>query len=382
MSANQFSVRTITVDEHRSFIADRPGTSFLQLPAWARVKADWRAEHLGWYDAGGALRGTAQVLHRPTPVVKWTLAYLPEAPVLDWEAATVAEVAAPMLAHFKRHRVFLVRMGVPLLQRGWKGAAVRKALSGGGHAVMGELDPAMEDPQAPLVAAQLRAAGWRKQDAGVDFAAGQPEFQARIPLVAADGSRLDLDGALAQMNQNARREAKRAASGPLEVEALGAEGVERFHALYRETAERDGFTGRPAGYFTRMITELNADAPGRCTLYIASHEGRDLAAAIRVHSGSGAWYVYGASSAAERKLFAPKALIHRMLGDSIAEGCDYLDHGGVSATLDKEHHLAGLTLFKATLGCDVVQTLGEWDYPLNRPLAAAFDFYMKKRSKH
>lgn len=382
MPENQLSVRQITPDEHRAHLATRPEASFLQLPAWSRVKKEWRAEYLGWFDATGALRGSAQVLHRPAPVVKWTLAYLPEAPVFDWDSVSAPDVVEPMLEHFRGNRVFLVRMGPPLVGHRWTGAAVRKALSAGGHALVTELEPADEDGRAALVAAQLRTTGWRKQDVGEDFAAGQPEFQARIPLVSDDGAALDVDGVLAGMNQNARRETRRAASGPLEVQTGGAGDVERFHSLYRETAERDGFTGRPAHYFTTMFNELNAHAPGTCTLYFAVHEGRDLAAAIRVHSGHGAWYVYGASSTSERKLFAPKALIHRMVEDSLAEGCHYLDHGGVSATLDKAHHLAGLTLFKTTLGCDVVQTLGEWDYPLNRPLAAGFNFYMKKRAKH
>ncbi|MFB0833547.1 lipid II:glycine glycyltransferase FemX [Arthrobacter halodurans] len=381
MPANQLSVRQITPDEHRDHLATRPEASFLQLPAWAGVKSEWRAEYLGWFDAAGALRGSAQVLHRPAPVLRWTLAYLPEGPVVDWEAEDAHAVVEPLLEHFRRNRVFLVRMGPPLTARRWSGAAVRKALSAGGHSLITELEPLAADDRAALVAAQLRTSGWRKQDVGEDFAAGQPEFQARIPLVAADGTRLDIDGVLAGMNQNARRETRKAASGPLEVQVGGAGDIGRFHELYRETAERDGFTGRPAAYFTTMFRELNAHAPGTCTLYFAVHGGRDLAAAIRVHTGRGAWYVYGASSAAERKLFAPKALIHRMVADSLEEGCDYLDHGGVSATLSKDHHLAGLTLFKATLGCDVVQTLGEWDYPLNRPLAAGFDFYMKKRAK-
>lgn len=354
----------------------------MQLPAWAGVKREWRAEYLGWYDGAGTLRASAQVLHRPVPLLKHTLAYLPEGPVADWGSVAPGALTSPMLAHFRRNRVFLVRMGVPVLRRSWPAGAIRKALSAGNHALMTELDPLDTNPQADALAQALRSAGWSKQEAGEDFAAGQPEFQARIPLTGADGQALDVDGVLAQMNQNARRETRKAASGPLEVQVGGAEDIGRFHALYRETAERDGFTGRPAHYFTMMYNALNAHAPGTCTLYFAVHDGQDLATAIRVHTGTGAWYAYGASSAAERKLFAPKALIHRMVADSLAEGCAFLDHGGVSATLSKDHPLAGLTLFKTTLGCNVVQTMGEWDYPLNRAMTAGFNLYMNRRAKH
>ncbi|MBG6084612.1 lipid II:glycine glycyltransferase FemX [Zhihengliuella flava] len=388
MSDTQLSVRPITADEHRGFIASRPAASFLQRPEWAAVKREWRPEYLGFF-SGDALVGSAQVLHRPLPVLRRTLAYVPEGPVLDWAAYTTAQVTEPLLAHLARGGAFLVRMGVPGVQAKWRAAEVRKALSGKKkddaaptpEFVTG-LEPLAGDGHAALVAAQLRAAGWTKPEVSEDFAAGQPEFQARIPLRDTGGEQLDVDGVLAGMNQNARRETRKAASGPLEVQVGAVGDVERFHALYRETAERDGFTPRPASYFTTMWTELNARIPGTCTVYFAVHEGRDLAAAIRVQSGEGAWYVYGASSSAERKLFAPKALIHRMIEDSLAAGCAYLDHGGVSPTLSRDHHLAGLTLFKTTLGCDVVQTLGEWDYRLNKPLAKAFELYMNARDRH
>lgn len=381
VTSTQLSVRQIPAADHLAHLARHPESSFMQLPAWAGVKSEWRAEYLGWFDQQGALRASVQVLHRPVPVLKYTLAYLPEGPVADWGTLNPADVMAPMLAHFKAHRVFLVRMGLPVITRSWAAAAVRKALSSGGHSLMTELDPLHTDDRATALADQLRELGWTKQEVSEDFTAGQPEFAARIPLVGADGQALDVDGVLGQMNQNARRETRKAASGPLEVQVGGVEDIERFHALYRQTAERDDFTGRPVGYFTTMMKALNTHAPGTCTVYFAVHEGQDLAAAIRVSQGQGAWYVYGASSTIERKLFAPKALIHRMIADSLTEACTFLDHGGVSATLDKGHHLAGLTLFKTTLGCNVVQTMGEWDYPLNKAVTSAFNLYMRLRDR-
>ncbi|MDN5756225.1 MAG: aminoacyltransferase [Micrococcaceae bacterium] len=381
MTSTQLSVRQIPAADHLAHLASFPETSFMQLPAWAGVKSEWRAEYLGWFDPQGALRASVQVLHRPVPVLKYTLAYLPEGPVADWSVLDPTDITTPMLAHFKASRVFLVRMGPPVITRSWGTAAVRKALAAGGYSLVTELEPLQVDDRAAALAEQLRGLGWTKQEVSEDFTAGQPEFSGRIPLISADGQALDLDGVLAQMNQNSRRQARKAAAGPLEIQVGGIADIERFHALSQETAERDGFTGRPASYFTTMMKALNAHAPGTFTVYFAVHEGRDLAAAIRVRTGQGAWYTYGASSSAERKLYAPKALIHRMITDSLAEGCTFLDLGGVSATLDNEHHLAGLTQFKTTLGCDVVQTLGEWDYPLNKAVAAAFNLYMRLRDR-
>ena len=380
VTLNQLSLRPITSTEHSSFLEGRPGVSFLQRPEWARVKGGWGAESLGWFQ-GDELVGAALVLHRAAPVIGHTLAYLPDGPVVDWGNQETAAVLDPMVAHFRKRKVFLVRMGPGLMRNTWPANDARRALSGGEHRLIPELEVSRHGAQADLLAAELAAAGWTKQEISEDFAAGQPEFVARIPLIDAEGNALDIDGVLAQFAQTARSETRKGARGPLDIHVGTANDMERFHALYRETADRNEFSGRPSSYFTTMITELNAAVPGSCTLYFASYEGKDLASAIRVRSGNLAWYVYGASSSAERKLFAPKALVHRMITDSLAEGCIYLDQGGVSATLDKEHHLSGLTHFKTSMGCDIVQTLGEWDLPLNKPLAWGFNKYMAMRDR-
>ena len=57
--------------------------SFLQTPAWAQVKNEWRGESIGWFD-GSTLVGAALVLYRQLPKVKRYLAYLPEGPDIDW----------------------------------------------------------------------------------------------------------------------------------------------------------------------------------------------------------------------------------------------------------------------------------------------------------
>ena len=247
---------------------------------------------------------------------------------------------------------------------------------------MTDLEPERTGAVAASVGSALSALGWKRNATTEDFAAGQPEFQARLPLADAEGQRLDTDVVLAHMDQSSRRQTRKSAGAGLEITEGTEADFAAWHALYRETAERDGFTGRPAAYFATMFRALNAADPGSCVLYLARHEGRLLAAAIYVRRGRVGWYVYGASSSAERNLYAPRALQYRQVADSIAAGCDWYDLGGLSATLDKDHHLIGLTLFKTSLGCDVVQTLGEWDYPLNRPLAAAFDLYMRRRNRH
>ena len=60
--------------------------SFLQTPAWAAVKNEWRGESIGWFD-GDTIVGAALVLYRQLPQLKRYLAYLPEGPDIDWTDA-------------------------------------------------------------------------------------------------------------------------------------------------------------------------------------------------------------------------------------------------------------------------------------------------------
>src|SRR3954464_4521063 len=98
------TVRAISPGEHLAFLRAQRSASFLQTPAWGRVKAEWRHESLGWYDGPGdnaELVGVGLVLYRQLPKVKRYLAYLPEGPVLDWSTDRLGEWLAPMAAYVK-----------------------------------------------------------------------------------------------------------------------------------------------------------------------------------------------------------------------------------------------------------------------------------------
>ena len=95
------TVRTITPDEHLAFLRQQRSASFLQTPAWGRVKSEWRAESLGWYDGSGSLVGAGLVLYRQLPKVKRYLAYLPEGPVIDWDSDHLSDWLSPMTRHLR-----------------------------------------------------------------------------------------------------------------------------------------------------------------------------------------------------------------------------------------------------------------------------------------
>jgi vancomycin resistance protein VanK len=74
------TLRPVSAHEHREFIAGRSSASFLQTPAWASVKSEWRSESVGWFresEGRSEMVGVGLVLYRQLPKVKRYLAYLP-----------------------------------------------------------------------------------------------------------------------------------------------------------------------------------------------------------------------------------------------------------------------------------------------------------------
>jgi len=372
------SVREITASDHLDFIRGRRSASFLQTPAWGRVKSEWGAASLGWYD-GGELVGAGLVLFRQLPRLKRYLAYLPEGPVIDWSGEHLADWLVPLAALLRQRGAFGVRMGPPVVTRRWDNATVKQGIAAADVRRLGELPPTERTTTGARVLSQLSELGWRPQVVEGGFAAGQPQYVFQIPLAG----RTEAD-VLAGMNQQWRRNIKKAAKEGVEVASTGSTPealaeLKVFHDLYVHTAERDHFTPRPLSYFHTMVEALGSEEPDRIRIYTARHEGTLVAATIAIRVGAHAWYSYGASSTEKREVRGSNAVQWEMIRDAIAAGADVYDLRGITDTLDSDDPHLGLIQFKAGTGGEAVEYAGEWDLPLNRPLYKAFDLYMKRR---
>jgi lipid II:glycine glycyltransferase (peptidoglycan interpeptide bridge formation enzyme) len=383
------SVRTISADEHRAFIREQPWASFLQTPGWAAVKSEWRGESLGWF-AGDRLVGAALVLYRKLPRLPRYLAYLPEGPVLDWALPGVADDLAgwlaPMTQHLRAQGAFGVRMGPPVVTRRWTAEQVKAGIADPDVHSLTELAPAERSATGARVVQQLETLGWQRQVAEGGFAAGQPQYTFAIPLVStgstggSDAAPRTEDDVLAGMNQLWRRNIRKAEKAGVVVSTGTREDLKAFHDLYVHTAERDHFTPRALAYFETMYDALGADDPGRITLWLAHHEGDLVAATIAVRVGRHAWYSYGASSTDKREVRGSNAVQWAMIRDALAHGADVYDLRGITDTLDADDPHLGLIQFKAGTGGEAVETVGEWDLPLNRALYKGFELYLNRRS--
>jgi vancomycin resistance protein VanK len=387
------TVRTITVEQHKAFVDGQPWVSFLQTPAWGPLKSEWQRESVGWFrDGVDEPVGVGLVLQRPVPRLRrFTFAYLPEGPVIDWSAPTLADWLTPLTAYLKERGAFGVRIGPMAEVARWSAEQIKEGIADPAVKRLRDVEPRHRDAAGEQVAAELTRLGWRSQAVQDGFGPGQPQYNFEVPLVTTgpDGERVRRteDDVLRGMNQQWRRNIKKAAKAgvvvstvdlttpPAELEAAIAD----FHELYVHTAERDGFTARGLSYFKRMFDSLSAEDPDRIKLFLARHEGDLVAASIMVRVGVHTWYAYGASSSEKRDVRGSNAMQWAMIQNAIALGADVYDMRGITNTLDTEDSEVGLIQFKVGTGGEAVEYVGEWDLPLNRLLYKAFDLYTRPR---
>jgi len=370
-------VRAISAQEHADYLAGLASASFLQTPAWGRLKSDWRAESSGWFavDAPEQLIGVGLVLYRQIPKVARYLAYLPEGPVLPWADLALVEAALTALRDYlARAGAFAIRIGPTVVCRRWHCETIKAAIADDTVGSLREVPADETDAAGLALEAALKRWGYRQLTADDGFSAGQPQFVFQVPL--AGRTEADL---LAGMNQLWRRNIKKADKLGVTVAVGGFEDLAAFHRVYAETAARDHFTPRPLDYFRRMFTELTAEDPQRIRLYLAHHEGDLVAATIWVRVGTHAWYSYGASTAAKRDVQGSTAVQWQMMRDSLAAGAEVYDLRGITDTVGQDDPHLGLIRFKLGTGGEAVQYVGEWDLPLNRLLYRAFDLYLRRR---
>ncbi|MGV9588473.1 peptidoglycan bridge formation glycyltransferase FemA/FemB family protein [Streptomyces tendae] len=402
------TVRPISAAEHLAFVRAQRSVSFLQTPAWGRVKTEWRSESLGWYD-GPRLVGAGLVLHRPVPrLQRYTLAYLPEGPVIDW-TGDIAVWLDPLAAYLKARGAFAIRLGPPVRTDVWSADQVKEGIADASTRRLTDVNAHWTDPVGAGVTGRLRDAGWLPQSPEDGFGVGHPQFKYELPLAGRTE-----DDLLKGMNQLWRRNIRKAAKEGVEVtggrvtgeqvtngrdtgghgparrgmagrdadgQGVSGEDLHAFHDLYVHTAERDHFTPRPLRYFETMFAVLGAEDPERVGLYLAHHRGDLVAATVMVRVGTHAVYAYGASSTEKRQVRGSNACQWAMIRDALAAGCDVYDLRGITPTLDADDPHVGLVQFKVGTGGQAVRYVGEWDLPLRPLVYRTFDLYMKRRGR-
>jgi lipid II:glycine glycyltransferase (peptidoglycan interpeptide bridge formation enzyme) len=365
-------VKPITSDQHLDFLASRPHASFLQTPAWGKVKSDWRCETIGWFEAD-KLVGAGLVLYRKLPKLDRYLAYLPEGPVVDWDTIAISDYLHPLVAYLRDQKAFAIRLGPTAVWHTWDTATVKQAIADPQITKLSDAAPDSTSMPATRLVDWFTSHGWISQKTDHGFAAGQPPFNFWLPLTGKTP-----DDLLKGMNQLWRRNIKKATKMGVTVRTGEREDLAVFHQVYSETAARDGFTPRPLSYFETMWDVLRAEDPDRIRLYLAEHESDVVAATTWVRLGNHVWYSYGASTNAKREVRGSNAIQWAMIQDALAVGADVYDMRGITEGLEADDPELGLIQFKVGTGGKVVEYVGEWDLALNPVLYRGFQAYMNR----
>ena len=156
--------------------------------------------------------------------------------------------------------------------------------------------------------------------------------------------------------------------------------LDKFYELTKITNARDGNASHAKAYYLDLIKASAEEiSKGRdvpvISLYIAEHEGEEIASIMTLFSHDEAIYLYGASSNNKRNLMPNHLLQWTAMKDAKAYGSKFYDMYGMPPEgKDENHPMHGLYMFKANFGGKNIHRTGSWDIPLKaiyRPYSAA-----------
>jgi peptidoglycan pentaglycine glycine transferase (the first glycine) len=303
-----------------------PG-SYLQLSAWAGVKAlnGWSAHRLLVQSGSGQI-GAQILVRRPRPM-PWAFAYAPRGPVASaWTASSVVEFSAN------------VRESLP--------AAV-------GRVSHLRVDPEIEadgphDGDGSLRHA-LRAGGWRP-------APPVQPVATRIIDLRADEAALWSD-----LRKKWRQYVNKAKGAGIEVVEGDAARLPEFYRIYRETAARAGFLIRTEAAY-RGIWNAFAAAERARLLFAQTPDGEAVATLLLLRCGPRVVEPYGGMTTLGGDTRANYLLKWEAIRSSRAAGATSYDLWGLAT--------GGIAHFKTGFGGREVRYIGAWDLVLD-PLGRA-----------
>jgi lipid II:glycine glycyltransferase (peptidoglycan interpeptide bridge formation enzyme) len=303
-----------------SFVESADLGSYLQLSAWARVKAvnGWSAVRL--FDPAAAV-GAQVLVRRPRPL-PWGFAYAPRGPVATrWTPDGVAAFTD------------LVRKGL-----------TRRA---GGVAHL-RIDPEIErdgplDPDGAFRRA-LRAQGWRPATPI------QPNATRVIDL------RADEAALLGDLRKKWRQYVNRARKAGIRVVDAEGDRLGDFYRIYRETATRAGFLIRTEQAY-RDVWEAFRPAGNARLLFAETPDGVPQATLFLVRAGTRVVEPYGGMTDAGAESRANYLLKWEAIRSSREQGATTYDLWGLAT--------GGIAHFKTGFGGREVRYVGAWDLVLD-----------------
>jgi len=321
----------LTESQWDDFVCSRPEAHLLQSAAWGETKAAF-----GWQPARVCAGSTgAQILFRRLPL-GFTIAYLPRGPIgLDW-AGLWPEVHALC----RRMRAIFLKV-----------------------------EPDLWEPDAPAM------------DRMPGFIPADPIQPRSTVLISLDGGE---EYWLARMKQKTRYNIRLAERKGVQVRE--STDTAAFYRLMQLTGERDGFGIHSQAYYQKALDTFRPR--GQAALMMAYYEDQPLAGLMVFAHGERAYYLYGASSDAERNRMPTYLLQFEAMRWAAAKGCRSYDLYGIPdgdeeelerSFTERNDGLWGVYRFKRGFGGQVARSVGAWDYVYQPLLYRLYRLYMRRR---
>ncbi|MBL0059192.1 MAG: peptidoglycan bridge formation glycyltransferase FemA/FemB family protein [Elusimicrobia bacterium] len=317
LAAEAWDRTTATAVKHHVF----------QTAGWSEVKAPsgWRAHRL-CVERDGVFRVGLQVLERDFPKIRYRFFYAPRGPVLSegWTAEDLAE----------------------LFRRVEKLARERKA-------VFLKIDPDVSKTM-DWISGPLLQNGFRRAPETGGFSGVQPRLVFRLDISKSE------EDLLKGMDQKTRYNIRLAEKKGVTIRPVASrEEIETFYRILVDTARRDGFLIRPAGYFLDIQKRLGAQ--GKAQFFLAEREGKPISGALALTHGKTTWYAYGASANTDRQYMPNHLMQWTMIRWAKSNACTLYDFRAVPSNPKPEDPLYGLYRFKKGFGAELTEFVGEYD---------------------
>lgn len=215
----------------------------------------------------------------------------------------------------------------------------------------------VEPDAEPALGSQLQGLGFRPRP---DAKPQQPLHSALVPL------QRPADGLLAAFKPKTRYNIRLAERRGVQVEtSTDARVLDR---LAGATESRQGIRLPDADYYDLLLRLLPWSR-----LYVATHEGDELAAILVARHAGRAYYLFGGSSGTKRELMPMYAAQWAAISSAADDGLAEYDLWGVPPPNAPDHAWKGLWQFKAGFNGRLVEYCGPWDLDLRSAAAAWLD---------
>lgn len=313
--------------------------TFTQSALWAKVKNSWQAEFLTTKDEHGQVCGSMLVLAKRLPFGKVFL-YAPRGPVCDMkDPSALNDLIGQAIYLTKKYNAFMLK-----------------------------IDPMISENDAEAIE-NLRQLGFVHQSKRI----GYQNIQCRENYI------LDLDGKseeeiFAGFKPKWRYNIRLASKKGVTCGFYGAEKLDDFMLLMRQTAKHDHFQSRKRSYFERVLHEFG-DKAMLCMCYLGD---KPLSGALCIEYGGVMSYVYGCSSSEHRNCMPNHLMQWTMIRRAIQRNCRRYDFCGIPYWNIKNHPNYGVYRFKQGFHGNVVTYAGEFDYRCQPLICQAFDIMRLK----